>query len=62
MSWNFCRILRGIVGKFKEITLLETGISYKVPTRLVIEDGIKGEDLEKFPLWDGNNCKWYNSW
>lgn len=38
-------------GEFKKVTAY-TGISYKVPTRKIIEEGILAEDLINYPLWD----------
>ena len=37
-------------GEFKKITD-HNGISYKVPTIVIIREGVKEEDLHHFPLW-----------
>ena len=39
-------------GKYKKIQSLETGKSYKIPTRQILVYGIKGTDLEKYPEWE----------
>jgi len=36
-------------GETREITHLESGKVYAVPTRVILEQGIKGSDLEKYP-------------
>jgi hypothetical protein len=36
-------------GDTKEITHLETGTVYLVPTRVILERGISGRDLPRFP-------------
>lgn len=37
-------------GEFKKITD-HKGVSYKVPTIVIIREGIKEEELNQFPLW-----------
>ena len=37
-------------GEFKKVTD-HKGISYKVPTIVIIREGIKEVDLNEFPLW-----------
>ena len=37
-------------GEFKKITD-HHGISYKVPTIVIVREGIKEEELSQFPLW-----------
>jgi hypothetical protein len=37
-------------GEFKKITD-HNGISYKVPTIVIIREGVREEDLHHFPLW-----------
>jgi len=39
-------------GENKKITDETSGISYKVPTKQIIEDGITQDQLKDFPLWD----------
>lgn len=38
-------------GKEKKVVDQTTGISYQVPTRVIIEKGISWKDLAKFPVW-----------
>jgi hypothetical protein len=38
-------------GPYKKVVDEETGKAYKVPTRLILEQGLKHEDLKKFPRW-----------
>ena len=39
-------------GKVKKVVDLTTDIEYKIPTRDIIEHGLKWEDLPKYPAWD----------
>ena len=39
-------------GLYKKVTDQESGISYKVPTRVIIEEGIRYQDLKRYPTWD----------
>lgn len=38
-------------GTHKKIVDIESGVAYRVPTRLIIERGIQYEDLKGFPVW-----------
>ena len=38
-------------GEFKKVTD-HRGVSYKVPTIVIIREGIKEEELSQFPLWE----------
>lgn len=38
-------------GEFKKVVDVETGTSYKVPTRDVLERRLRYEDLKKHPKW-----------
>lgn len=49
MFVEFCEEQYGITKKVIDQT---TGISYKVPTRDIIEKGLKWEDLPKYPRWE----------
>ena len=40
-------------GEFKRVVDAETGKAYRVPTRDIIERGLKHGDLARYPLWDG---------
>ena len=48
---EFCEEQYGISKKVIDET---TGISYKVPTRDIIEKGLKWEDLTDYHLWEEN--------
>ncbi|GAI63246.1 unnamed protein product [marine sediment metagenome] len=39
-------------GEFKKVVNQTTGIAYRVPTRDIIEKGIKWRDLDQYPLWE----------
>lgn len=38
-------------GLFKKIIDTTTGKQYKIPTRVIIEDGLRQQDLKNYPLW-----------
>lgn len=38
--------------KYKKIVDVTTGIAYKVPTRIILENGIDQRQLNTFPVWD----------
>jgi len=38
-------------GEFKMVVRKATGIAYRVPTRDIIEFGLKEVDLSQYPLW-----------
>ena len=38
-------------GYFKKVIDQKTGIAYKVPTRIIITEGLNYADLPKYPLW-----------
>ncbi len=39
-------------GLFKKVVDQTSGITYKVPTRTIIETGLRAEELKNFPTWD----------
>ncbi|MBA7697334.1 hypothetical protein ES703_105999 [subsurface metagenome] len=39
-------------GEFKKVVRQTTGVAYKVPTRDIIERGIKEQDLDQYPIWE----------
>lgn len=41
-------------GEFKKVVRASTGIAYRVPTRDIIEKGLRGEDLDRYPIWEDN--------
>ena len=42
-------------GEFKKMVRQSTGVAYRVPVRDIIEKGVKEEELNQYPLWEGNN-------
>ena len=38
-------------GLFKKVVDIESGIAYKIPTRLIIEEGLRQEELKNYPTW-----------
>lgn len=40
------------LGEFKRVIDAETGKAHRVPTRDIIEHGLRHEDLAKYPLWE----------
>ena len=51
---EFVRHLIPEFGEFMKVIRMTTGVAYKVPTRDIIEDGLKEEELGRYPLWDGD--------
>jgi CRISPR/Cas system-associated protein Cas10 (large subunit of type III CRISPR-Cas system) len=51
---KFVEFCEGQYGISKKVVDQTTGISYKVPTKDIIEKGLKWEDLTKYPLWEKN--------
>jgi len=39
-------------GEYKKITDNVSGLTYKVPTKQIVEEGITQDQLKDFPLWD----------
>lgn len=39
-------------GEFKKVVRQSTGVAYKVPTRDIIEFGLKEEELDQYPRWE----------
>lgn len=39
-------------GEFKKVVRMRTGVAYKVPTRDILEKGIREQDLDRYPLWE----------
>lgn len=42
-------------GEFKKVVRTSTGVVYKVPTRDIIEKGIREQDLDRYPVWEKDN-------
>ena len=48
------RLMRGLIarfGEFKKVVRVRTGAAYKVPTRDILEKGIREQDLDQYPVW-----------
>lgn len=39
-------------GEFQKIVNIHSGKAHKVPTRLIMEDGVTQLELESFPVWE----------
>jgi len=39
-------------GEFKKVVRMTTGEAFKVPTRDIIEKGIREQDLDQYPKWE----------
>lgn len=39
-------------GQFKKVIRQSTGIAYKVPTRDILEKGIKEAEMDQYSLWE----------
>jgi len=51
---EFVKRLIAVFGEFKKVVRQSTGVAYKVPTRdIIIEKGLKEEELDRYPLWEG---------
>lgn len=48
---KFVHILEQEFGIYKKLVDIVTGKTYKVPTRDIIERGLKYEDLKNYPEW-----------
>jgi len=38
-------------GEYKKVVRVRTGVAYKVPTRDILEKGIREQDLDRYPEW-----------
>ncbi|WP_174591897.1 hypothetical protein [Methanocella conradii] len=47
----FVRVLISQFGEFKRLVDQSTGKSYRVPTKEIIEKGLKWRDLTRYPEW-----------
>lgn len=41
-------------GEFKKVIRLSTGVAYRVPTRDIIESGLREQAIDRYPLWEGD--------
>jgi len=39
-------------GEFKKVVRMTTGEAFKVPTRDIIEKGIREQELDQYPKWE----------
>lgn len=39
-------------GEFKKVVRQSTGLAYRVPTRDIIEPGLREEELDRYPPWE----------
>jgi len=39
-------------GQFQKLVRASTGLAYKVATRDIIEQGVREQDLDQYPLWE----------
>jgi len=42
------------VGGYKKVVDMVTSKVYRVPTRYIIENGLKQTELKNFPKWESN--------
>ena len=45
-------------GEFKKVVDQTTGTAYRVPTRDIIEKGVKWRDLDRYPRWETGASNW----
>lgn len=50
----FVRRMEKEFGGYKKVTDMVTGKTYRVPTRYIIENGLKQTELKNFPEWENN--------
>ena len=48
----FVRNIELEFGDYKKVVDVTTGLVYKVPTRHIVEKGLRFSELKDFPLWD----------
>ncbi len=48
----FIKRLIARFGEYKKVVRMTTGVAYKVPTRDIIEKGIKEKELDQYPAWE----------
>ena len=49
---ELCRRIVDRHGEFRQVTCMSTGVSYRVPTMEILEKGIRGEELDRYPPWE----------
>ena len=40
-------------GEFKMVVRASTGEAFRVPTRDILEQGVREQDLDQYPKWEG---------
>lgn len=45
------------MGGYKKVTDMVTGKTHRVPTRYIIEKGLKQTELKNFPEWESNETE-----
>jgi hypothetical protein len=43
------------IGEFKKVVRIMTGEAFRVPTRDILENGLREQDLDKYPKWEETN-------
>lgn len=46
------KILIAEFGEYKKVVRQSTGVAYKVPTRDIVESGLREEELDRYPKWE----------
>lgn len=49
--------IRREYGNYQKVVRISTGEAFKVPTALIYEQGIKEQELNRFPLWQEGDSK-----
>ncbi len=45
-------------GLYKKVMDQQTNTAYKIPTRLIIEDGVTQKELKNYPVWNSTNIEY----
>lgn len=58
------KLVKGLIsefGEYKKVIHQSTGVAYRVPTRDIIERGIQGRELDRYPRWEDtcHYCQWW---
>lgn len=54
---KFVKFCEEQFGTTKKVVDSTTDITYRVPTREIVENGLKWEELPKYPRWEENEHK-----
>jgi len=45
-------------GEYKKVVRMRTGVAYKVPTKDIVELGLREQELDRYPVWtEESNAK-----